>query len=171
MIVFSSKSNFWYQFGIFLLKLHFTFAKWKNVTPSFLPKMYFQILWCQLKFSKQRSGFTFLRTLGFFFYIVPYTLCWLYSFLCWYFPTNEEKHTFIKIYLNIFQKSKFMTYEFHAQTFILFKFFFCAETYKQRTLCNVNYIIIIMYAYYMHSVVYFWGKEANVVHVVKLICH
>ena len=27
------------------------------------PKFCFQILWCQLKFSKQRSGFTFLRTL------------------------------------------------------------------------------------------------------------
>ena len=28
------------------------------------PKFCFQILSCQLKFSKQRSGFTFLRTLG-----------------------------------------------------------------------------------------------------------
>ena len=89
-----------------------------------------------------------------FFLLVPY-------FLCWYFSTNEEKYIFIKIYLNIFQKSKFMTYEFQAQTFILLKFFSVLRLLSKRTLCNVNYIIIIMYAYYMHSVVYFLGERSK----------
>ena len=63
MIVFSVISNFWYPFGVFLLQLHFTHVTWKIVTPFSLPKILFKILSCQLKFSKQRSGFTFLRTL------------------------------------------------------------------------------------------------------------
>ena len=45
---------------------------------------------------------------------------------------------------------------------LLFIFFFCAETSKQANIiCNVNYIIIIMYAYYMHSVVYFLGERSK----------
>ena len=63
MVVLSVKSTFWYQFGVFLLQLHFTHYTGKIVTPFFLPKILFSNLSCQLKFSKQRSGFTFLRTL------------------------------------------------------------------------------------------------------------
>ena len=41
MVVLSVKSTFWYQFGVFLLQLHFTHYTGKIVTPFFLPKILF----------------------------------------------------------------------------------------------------------------------------------
>ena len=69
----------------------------------------------------------------------------------------------MKFILTFFKKANsIMTYEFHAQTFILLKFFSVLRLLSKRTLCNVNYIIIIMYAYYyMHSVVYFLGERSK----------
>ena len=62
MIVFSAKSNFWHQFGVFLLQLHSTHATRKIVTP-FFPAQNFVFKFWDVNFSKQRSGITFLRAL------------------------------------------------------------------------------------------------------------
>ena len=89
MIVFSVILNFWYPFGVFLLQLHFTHGIRKIVTPFSLPKIFFQILSCQLKYSKQRSGFTFLRTLGI-------SKPALINFKHWIISFSSSKHLFFQ---------------------------------------------------------------------------
>ena len=60
MIVFSSKSNFWYQFGVFLLQLHFTFAKWKIVT--FFPTQNFVFKFCGVNLKFQNKDLALLSS-------------------------------------------------------------------------------------------------------------